>query len=180
MTSLHTPGSFIVSYETPSGKIISFEENDVFAADTNFFKVFNFPLIKSDPDRAFRLSNTMVMIRSAAEKYFGGADAVGKILRLSGLNGEELQTYEVTGVVNDPPDNSTIQFDVLLSMEGFPVRRLYWSWVWLMLPKLAKPGTRLIIQSVKPLTGMRRITSYSGRIFMFLNQTGSPWSWSAI
>ena len=133
VTSLHTPGSFIVSYETHSGEIISFEENDVFAADTNFFKVFNFPLIKGDPGRAFRLANTMVMTRSTAQKYFGNADPVGKLVRMSGLNGDELQTYEVTGVVEDPPNNSTIQFDVLLSMEGFAVRRFYWSWVWTQL-----------------------------------------------
>lgn len=133
VTSLHTPGSFIVSYEAPSGEIISFEESDVFAADTNFFKIFNFPLVSGDPDRAFSLANTLVMTRSAARKYFGNADPVGKVVRLSGLNGEELQTYEVTGVVDDPPNNSTIQFDILLSMEGFPVRRLYWSWVWTQL-----------------------------------------------
>ena len=133
VTSLHTPGSFIVSYEAPSGEIISFEETDVFAADTNFFKVLNFPLLKGDPDHAFRMANTLVMTRSAAQKYFGDADAVGKVVRLSGLNGEEVRTYEVTGVVEDPPNNSTIQFDVLLSMEGFPVRRFYWSWVWTQL-----------------------------------------------
>jgi putative ABC transport system permease protein len=133
VTSLHTPGSFIISYEAPSGEIISFEENKTFAADTNFFKVFNFHLIKGDPNRAFRLANTVVMTRSTARKYFGDAEPVGKIVRLSGLNGDNLQTYEVTGVVEDTPDNSTIQFDVLLSMEGFPLRRLYWSWVWTQL-----------------------------------------------
>ncbi len=133
VTSLHTPGSFILSYEDPSGEIVSFEEEKVFAADTNFFKVLDFPLIKGDPDGAFRLANTLVMTQSTAERYFGKADAVGKTLRLTGLNGDEAQTYEVTGVVSDPPDNSTIQFDVLLSMEAFPIRRLYWSWVWTQL-----------------------------------------------
>lgn len=133
VTSLHTPGNFIVSYESPSGEIISFEENDVFAADTNFFKVFNFPLLVGDPDRAFRLANTLVMSRSTAHKYFGDANPVGKMVRLSGLSGAETQTYEVTGVVEDPPNNSTLQFDVLLSMEGFPIKRFYWSWVWTQL-----------------------------------------------
>ena len=133
VTSLHTPGSFIVAYEAPSGEVISFEENDVLAADTNFFKVFDFPLIKGDPDRALRLANTLVMTSSTAQKYFGDAAAVGKMVRLSGLNGDGQQTYEVSGVVDDPPDNSTIQFDVLLSMEGFPVRQLHWSWVWTQL-----------------------------------------------
>lgn len=133
VTSLHTPGSFIISYEAPTGEIVSFEENEVFAADSNFFKILNFPLTKGDPDQALRLAHTMVMTKSTARKYFGDAEAVGKTVRLSGLDGDGLQTYEVTGVVDDPPDNSTIQFDVLLAMEGFPVRRLYWSWVWTQL-----------------------------------------------
>lgn len=133
VTSLHTPGSFILSYETPSGEIVSFEENDVFAADTNFFHVLNFPLIHGDADYAFRVPNTLVMTRSTARKYFGETNAVGKLVRLSGLSGDGQQTYEVTGVVEDPPDNSTIQFDVLLSMEAFPVRRMHWSWVWTQL-----------------------------------------------
>ncbi|MDQ2657052.1 MAG: ABC transporter permease, partial [Bacteroidota bacterium] len=133
LTSLHTPGNFILSYESPSGEIVSFEENKVFAADTNFFKVLNFPLIQGDPDGAFRFANTLVMTQSTAERYFGKADAMGKTLRLTGLNGDEAQTYEVTAVVKDPPDNSTIQFDVLLSMEAFPVKRLSWSWIWTQL-----------------------------------------------
>jgi putative ABC transport system permease protein len=132
-TSLHTPGSFIISYESPSGEIISFEENDVFAADTNFFHVLNFPLVKGDPDHAFRQANTLVMTKSTAQKYFGDEDPLGKIVRLSGLNGDQLLTFEVSGVVEDTPDNSTIQFDVLLSMETFPVKRFFGSWVWTQL-----------------------------------------------
>ncbi len=133
VTSLHTPGPFIVSYQAPSGEIISFEENDVFAADTNFFKVLNFPIIKGDADNAFRGANKLVMTKSTAEKYFGDADPVGKLVRVTGLNGDQLLTYEVTAVVEDTPDNSTIQFDVLLSMDNFPVKRLYGSWVWTQL-----------------------------------------------
>ena len=46
MTSLHTPGNFIVSYTNPTSDVISFEENRVLAADSNFFQMFNFPLLK--------------------------------------------------------------------------------------------------------------------------------------
>lgn len=134
VTSLHTPGSFIISYETPSGEIISFEENEVFAADTNFFKVLNFPLLKGDSDHAFGKANTLVLTQSTAARYFGDEEPLGKVVRLSGLNGDEIMTFEVTGVVEDTPENSTIQFDVLLSMETFPpVRRFYGSWVWTQL-----------------------------------------------
>jgi putative ABC transport system permease protein len=145
VTSLHTPGNFIISYTTPSKDIIAFEEDRVFAADSNFFKVFNFPLIKGDAASAFRQANTLVMTKSTSKKYFGDENPVGKLVRLGGLNGSNQMTYEVTGVVENTPDNSTIEFDVLLSMKGFPVDRLHWSWVWTQLETfvLLKPGTNV-------------------------------------
>ena len=133
LTSIHTPGDFIVSYTLPSGENVSFEENKILAADTNFFRMFNFPFIEGDNRAALLHANSIIMTESTARKYFGDQDAVGKLVRLSGLSGEETKTYEVTGVVKDTPSNSYIQFDVLLSMKSFPVDKLYWSWVWTQL-----------------------------------------------
>jgi putative ABC transport system permease protein len=48
VTSIHTPGNFIISYTNESGEVKSFEEERILAADTNFFKMFNFPLVKGD------------------------------------------------------------------------------------------------------------------------------------
>jgi putative ABC transport system permease protein len=133
ITSLHTPGNYIVSYVAPSGEVISFEETRILAADSNFFKVLNFPLIKGNAASAFSQANNVVMTKSTAEKYFGNANPVGKLIRITTLTGAEEQTYEVTGIVDDTPDNSTIQFDVLLSIKAYPVERLHWSWVWTQL-----------------------------------------------
>jgi hypothetical protein len=133
VTSLHTPGSYIVSYTAPDKKIISFEETEIFAVDTNFFKVLNFPLIKGNIKTAFRDVNTLMLTRSTAKKYFGATDPIGKLLRLGIPNDSSTQTYEVTGIVEDAPSNSTIQFDVLLSNKSFNVERMHWSWVWTQL-----------------------------------------------
>jgi putative ABC transport system permease protein len=149
VTSLHTPGNYIISYEAPSGDVISFEETKIFAADTNFFRIFNFPLIKGDAEAAFRQANNIVMTKSAAERYFGTADPVGKLVRLGALEGGESQTYEVTGVVEDTPDNSTIQFDILLSMKGFPIERLHWSWVWTQLETFVLLNKTANIENVR-------------------------------
>lgn len=133
-SSFHTPGDFIVSYAAPGGKVVAFEETKVLAADSNFFKVFNFPLIHGDEASAFAQANTLVMTTSTASKYFGSENAIGKMLRLGGLNGSDGQTYEVTGVIEDVPENSTMQFDILLSMKSFPaVEKRYWSWIWTQL-----------------------------------------------
>jgi putative ABC transport system permease protein len=143
VSSFHTPGDFIISYVNPSQEVIAFEENKVLAADSNFFKMFNFPLIQGDERSALRNANTLLMTKSTAEKYFGGEDPVGKMVHLGGLNGDERTTYEVTGVLADIPANSTMSFTVLLSMKSFPtIERRYWSWVWTQLETFVRlsPG----------------------------------------
>ncbi|MEJ1239833.1 ABC transporter permease [Chryseolinea sp. T2] len=134
ITSIHTPGNFIVSYVEPDGDVISFEEDKVLAADTNFFKVLNFPLVAGNEVTALREANQLVMTRSAAKKYFGTTDPIGKMVTLGGLRGSEAKTFEVTGVIEDVPENSTIHFDILLSTRSFPaIENRYWSWVWTQL-----------------------------------------------
>lgn len=149
MTSIHTPGNFIISYTNPSQEVISFEEQKVFAADSNFFKMFNFPLIKGNVESVFDQANSLVMTRSTAQKYFGDEDPIGKLVYLGGVNGEERKTYEVTGVVEDVPDNSYIKFDVLLSMKGFPIERFYWSWVWTQLETYVKLNPKADVEAVR-------------------------------
>ena len=137
ITSIHTPGNFIVSYTNPSQDVISFEENKVLAGDSNFFRMFNFPVIKGNPETALMQANTLVMTESTATKYFGTENPIGKLLRL-GL-GDRQQTYEVTGVIQDTPENSYIEFDVLLSIKSFPqIEKIYWSWIWTQLETYVK------------------------------------------
>jgi putative ABC transport system permease protein len=135
MTSFHTPGNFIVSYITPKKDVISFEEDKILAADSNFFKMFNFPMIAGDPLTALNQANTLVMTEKVAKKYFGAENPIGKQVRLGGLTKDgEQNTFEVTGVVKDLPTNTYLNFDILLSMNSFPViKRLYWSWIWTQL-----------------------------------------------
>ena len=146
VSSFHTPGDFIVSYVTPKGDVIAFEENKILAADTNFFKVFNYRLINGDEASAFKQANTLVMTRSTAKKYFGDEDPLGKMVRLGGLGGEGGTGFEVTGVLDDTPENSTMDFQILLSMKSFPaVEMRYWSWVWTQLETfvLLKPDASI-------------------------------------
>ncbi len=151
MTSIHTRGNFIISYVQPDGQVVAFEEKKVLVADTNFFRMFNFPMTQGDPMSALRQSNTMVMTASTARKYFGDANPVGKMVRLGGETPEDgQQTYEVTGVVEDTPDNSYIEFDVLLSMNSFPViKKLYWSWVWTQLETFVRLAPNANIDLVR-------------------------------
>lgn len=148
ITSIHTPGNFIISYVKPTYEVVAFEEDRVLAVDSNFFAMFNFPLIHGDAQSVFDQANTLVMTESTAKKYFANENPIGKLVRLGGT-GDEQKTYEVTGVVKDPPENSYIQFDVLLSMKGFPIERFYWSWVWTQLETYIRLDPKADIKNVE-------------------------------
>ena len=141
---IHTPGDFLISYTDTKGQVKSIDQDKVLAADSNFFQVFTFPLLKGNPKTALQNPQTLVVTESAAKRYFGDEEPLGKLVRLG--EGDAQQTYEVTGVAKDIPTNSYIQFDVMLSMNSFPkVRKLYWSWIWTQVEAFAvlKPGSSI-------------------------------------
>ena len=103
LVRIHTPGDFLISYTDAKGGIKSIDQEKVLAADSNFFQVFTFPLLKGNPATALQHPQTLVMTESTAKKYFGSEDPIGKLVRLG--EGDKQQNYEVTGVVKDIPDN---------------------------------------------------------------------------
>ena len=91
-------------------------------ADEGFFTVFSFRLRKGDPETALSSPYTAVISESAARKYFGSQDPVGRILNVF----EE--DFRITGVYEDMPDNSHFHLDVLCSVASFPrYNAPYWG-----------------------------------------------------
>lgn len=98
----------VVKYENTK-----YREEHVCFADSNFFSFFAYPLLKGNPLTVLKEVNTIVVSQSAAKKYFGNADAIGKFLDVSTL-GDKYHCM-VTGVFKDIPANSTMQFNFLMS-----------------------------------------------------------------
>lgn len=96
------------------GKDLRFYEEDFYYADSSVFDVFTFPLIEGNPKTALVAPNTMVITQSIATKYFGDESPLDKTLK----NGDRL--YKITGVMEDVPHNSHIDFDALLSRRSLP------------------------------------------------------------
>jgi len=94
-----------------------FSEGFIFI-DPTFFEVFNFPLLKGDPAKALTDPNSVVITRRIAEKYFGAEDPIGKQLITKNWRGQV--DAVVTGVAENPPDNSSIQFDFAMHITKFP------------------------------------------------------------
>ncbi|MCG8607570.1 ABC transporter permease, partial [bacterium] len=87
-----------------------FQEKRFFFADSTVFDLFTFPLIAGDASQALTRPRTVVITSSMADKYFGEEDPMGQILSI-----DSAAEYEVTGVIEDIPQNSHLQFDFLAS-----------------------------------------------------------------
>ena len=88
------------------------EESRFAFADENFFKVFDFEVLVGNPDLVLSEPNQIVLTESTAKRYFGKANAAtGKPLKIDG--GE----YIVSGVMQDFPSNSHLDFDFIASFK---------------------------------------------------------------
>ncbi len=83
-------------------------------ADSTFFDVFDFNLIKGNPKTALTRPRTLVLTQNAARRYFGNEDPMGKSLKIE----QDTILYEVTGVMENVPVNSHFHFELLGSMSS--------------------------------------------------------------
>lgn len=91
-----------------------FKEDKVYFADKDFFNFFSFPLIAGDPNTVLSQPNALVLTKSSASKYFGSDDPIGKIITI-----DRSEKFIVTGIMDDPPANSHLDFDFMGSLELF-------------------------------------------------------------
>lgn len=111
-----------------------FEENNFLFADSSFFRIFTFPLLKGDPD-ALNSKDNLVLTASAAKKYFGQADPIGKVLRI-----RDEKNYRVAAIVADPPGNSQLQFDFVTRFDNLGKPEEWWTANWITYLLLNDPG----------------------------------------
>jgi putative ABC transport system permease protein len=84
-------------------------------ADSTFFDMFSIPVLEGNPKTALDAPNTVAISESAAKKYFGTNQVVGKILEI-GIGQSTI--YNITAVYADIPPNSHFNFDFILSMDN--------------------------------------------------------------
>lgn len=81
-------------------------------AEPDFLSMFSFPLIAGDPAQALADPLNIILTRSLAQKYFDTEEAVGQTLTTT-----RGTAFKVTGVMEDVPRNSHMQFDFILPFE---------------------------------------------------------------
>ncbi len=109
---------WIVRYEDKT-----FRETKFYVADSSFFDLFSFKMIKGNKDEALLHPYSVVLTESIAKKYFGNENPLGKQLTVNNR-----REYVVTGVVEDLPDNSLFKFELLGSFNSLPPHMLRSQW----------------------------------------------------
>jgi putative ABC transport system permease protein len=105
----------------------SIKERDLLYAESSFFNLFSFPLIRGVADSSLLALDHAVITEECARKYFGDEDPIGKILTIDGR-----VDYMITGLVGSIPENSHFKFDILLSYENLlQQNRRYWDNSWI-------------------------------------------------
>ncbi|MCW5912881.1 MAG: ABC transporter permease [Cyclobacteriaceae bacterium] len=94
-----------------------FTERVTFAGQ-DFFEVFDFAVTTGDSKQALRSQANVVLAQRIAKKYFGDDDPVGKTISIA--LGDTFDDFTVSAVTEDPPVNSSIRFDILISDLNYP------------------------------------------------------------
>ncbi|HVX25887.1 MAG TPA: ABC transporter permease [Parafilimonas sp.] len=88
------------------------QSQSVLHVDSNFLSVFTFPLLSGNPQTCLTEPHSIVLSEDAAKKQFGTTDVAGKIMMIK--EDSTFVPYKVTAVAKRCPQNSSIQFDILL------------------------------------------------------------------
>ena len=78
--------------------------------DPQWSKIFHVPVVQGEAMQALKAPNQAIISRRLAQKYFGDQDPIGQTLEI-GRNGD--LNSVVAAVIENFPDNSHIQFDLL-------------------------------------------------------------------
>jgi len=91
-------------------KSIKAKGNDV---DKSFLSIFSFPLLKGNASNALEGTNSIVITEDLASKLFGTKDPINKIITV-----DNKDSYKVTGVLKNLPDNTQFDFNYLVSLSA--------------------------------------------------------------
>ena len=109
-------------------------ESDILLADSSFFEVFSFDLLRGNKQTAFTDPFCVVITENTARAIFGSEDPLGKsvVINAKNFDGTSLP-FKVTGVIKNFPTNTHLHPGVLISyptLFEFVGHRFDESWSW--------------------------------------------------
>jgi len=100
-------------------------EDKILYVDADFLKIFPLQFITGNPDNALNQPNSVVLTKKTAQRYFGDINPIGLSILV-----DENREYQITGIIEDAPDNSHLKFDFLVSfITYFNDHSTYFNWI---------------------------------------------------
>lgn len=121
----------------------TYYDNNFLFVDNSFLNFFSFSFVKGDPQSALNDSATIILTESAAQKFFGSEEALGKTLIYN-----QNTPLKITGIIKDVPSQSHLQFDFLVP--NSLANRPSWETDWNQMSHFTyfKVGPQAEIQSI--------------------------------
>ncbi len=116
----------VYSVRQADGSLKRFNESKAVLGDENFFQMFGFRLLDGNPESVLSKAKQIVISETAAKRYFGNENPVGNTIMYKGT-----EEFTVTGVFEDFPQNSHMQFELITSLkswDGFEEWPGNWGW----------------------------------------------------
>ncbi|WP_251622178.1 ABC transporter permease [Odoribacter lunatus] len=108
---LYTWGTMDLKYENGEKAPVK-----SYMVDSSFLDIFSFTPVYGNLEGALNMPNTCVITRSTADRFFGvGSNPVGKSLQYEARR----TSLEVKAVIEDIPQNTHFQFDLLTKLPEF-------------------------------------------------------------
>ncbi|WP_179336717.1 FtsX-like permease family protein [Winogradskyella ludwigii] len=84
--------------------------------DPDFFDMFSFPIIKGDKTNPITSESSVAMTEQAAKRIFGDENPIGQTVTI--LRDEVEVPFNVTAIIEDFPNTSSIGFDIVLNFKS--------------------------------------------------------------
>lgn len=102
---------YLINHEPTS--VSTLVENSIYA-DENLLKIFNFKILAGNPSKLLSEPYNIILAKELAEKIFNSIDVIGKSLEI------DRHQYQITGILDNIPSNSHLQFSLLISKASLP------------------------------------------------------------
>ncbi len=101
----------------------TFAEKGLYLADSSVFSIFDFHFVEGNAASAFTQPKSLVLSHAAKQRLFGDKPAMGNLVYLSNTD-----TFQVAGVYEDLPKNSSIDCDMVHNiMDSWMGKEPWWS-----------------------------------------------------
>ena len=81
--------------------------------DAQWFNMFHYDFVEGSATEFIKTPFSIILTQSAAKRYFGNEEAVGKVLRLDTVN------YQVQAIIKDNPANSSFQYNAFIPIAAW-------------------------------------------------------------